>query len=165
MKRRKTQWSRKKKSCSSQEEHVLKRPLSESDLVPVSCSSQEEHVLKRNTLIIIVRRVSCSSQEEHVLKLKTTSGGKEIPLLLARGACIETVTSVAVLPSSVLLLARGACIETASKSTANGKPMLLLARGACIETNNFIVVNKTLSCSSQEEHVLKRYVGNAYDGD
>ena len=84
-------------------------------------------------------RASCSSQEEHVLKLAGVSN--------RRGA-------------RLLLLARGACIETKSgKRRQSRRRKLLLARGACIETecNNFAYPN-LCSCSSQEEHVLKRYL-------
>ena len=80
----------------------------------------------------------CSSQEEHVLKHGT-----------------ETKLQVLWL----LLLARGACIETAAKDEATVIVPLLLARGACIETNARAVhMRAVVSCSSQEEHVLKPFV-------
>ena len=56
----------------------------------------------------------------------------------------------------LLLLARGACIETVSPNIACVNAMLLLARGACIETAYFSAISFLLSCSSQEEHVLKQ---------
>ena len=77
----------------------------------------------------------CSSQEEHVLKLRICLRRFPRPrLLLARGACIETCKPRCTLRPSRLLLARGACIETVMRSKTG----------------------RISSCSSQEEHVLKR---------
>ena len=59
------------------------------------CSSQEEHVLKRRIFVIELPAAGCSSQEEHVLKLESGERGlAERLLLLARGACIETFTTL-----------------------------------------------------------------------
>ena len=56
-------------------------------------------------------------------------------LLLARGACIETNSSILRFGLVGLLLARGACIETGGPyGNCDSKSGLLLARGACIET-------------------------------
>ena len=57
-----------RKSCSSQEEHVLKHYIIMIDTMILSCSSQEEHVLKPCSGFLQLERGSCSSQEEHVLK-------------------------------------------------------------------------------------------------
>ena len=87
---------------------------------------------------------------------------------------------VSIMASSPLLLARGACIETLSHpngpcflfSSCSSQeehvlklqihqreihhPLLLLARGACIETSSSPdAPTPEPSCSSQEEHVLK----------
>ena len=79
----------------------------------LSCSSQEEHVLKLYEKHEAVGELRCSSQEEHVLKLIVILTRDQIPvLLLARGACIETICKRKVLKTQLLLLARGACIET-----------------------------------------------------
>ena len=60
-----------------------------------------------------VFRDSCSSQEEHVLKHRPDAELLEaVKLLLARGACIETLAPYTLIRLRVLLLARGACIET-----------------------------------------------------
>ena len=77
--------------CSSQEEHVLKRPLCSAQSANISCSSQEEHVLKLEKSEKKYTLIRCSSQEEHVLKQQAGKLIRElIALLLARGACIET---------------------------------------------------------------------------
>ena len=55
----------------------------------------------------------------------------------------------------VLLLARGACIETVMFRRWGAENSLLLARGACIETRKPSNPAFRSSCSSQEEHVLK----------
>ena len=79
--------------CSSQEEHVLKpRKPGFLRLMP-RCSSQEEHVLKQQEGRPDGGDRGCSSQEEHVLKLNlATLILHRLQLLLARGACIETIT-------------------------------------------------------------------------
>ena len=65
-----------------------------------------------------------------------------------------------------LLLARGACIETPVRFTSWNAAKLLLARGACIETHSSTGLRRRrMSCSSQEEHVLKLSVCVVPDGD
>ena len=61
-----------------------------------SCSSQEEHVLKLYCIFQETGESRCSSQEEHVLKpCETVDNVSELVLLLARGACIETESTSA----------------------------------------------------------------------
>ncbi len=113
--------------------------------------------MKLATLVAFQRRKSCSSQEEHVLKrILVQEEYEKILLLLARGACIETIQTPSFAPANscssqeehvlkqaekrlaeiaaVLLLARGACIETLPCGDFFRENVLLLARGACIET-------------------------------
>ena len=141
--------------------------------------------ISRDSLICILSRNGlyypcCSSQEEHVLKLNSNPNAPAANLLLlARGACIETVFGNDRQHLALLLLARGACIETlncslfmttmtscSSQEEHVLKPFawaesgelneLLLARGACIETGvETREFSAEISCSSQEEHVLK----------
>ena len=122
-----------------------------------SCSSQEEHVLKQYVGAFRSVLCSCTSQEEHVLKLFCAVKNTEtVWLLLARGACIETSIVKVLVPAAVLLLARGACIETCfatsltafcSGCTSQEEHVLKPVSGALQDVD--------VGCSSQEEHVLK----------
>ena len=114
--------------------------------------------MKQMLAVSLAMSLGCSSQEEHVLKLASIASiGRGEQLLLARGACIETRNAETNSNSLQLLLARGACIETYPRTRGIRKNLLLLARGACIETYTpLIAFSRASSCSSQEEHVLKR---------
>ena len=68
------QINEKNKSCSSQEEHVLKLREMPERTKKRCCSSQEEHVLKQGLSGYSFQILCCSSQEEHVLKLLRIAG-------------------------------------------------------------------------------------------
>ena len=145
-------------SCSSQEEHVLKHIRRLRQQSKWSCSSQEEHVLKRGKQEILNIKTSCSSQEEHVLKPEAKSAFMEQrELLLARGACIETVLGMEEVAYRLrLLLARGACIETCLRRSPQWSQSCSSQEEHVLKLFGTSTGRLTLSsCSSQEEHVLK----------
>ena len=144
--------------CSSQEEHVLKHSSPYYFYLLHSCSSQEEHVLKQfrssnsllwnavaprkrsmywnfKQLIKCLIKTCCSSQEEHVLKQRRSQiQTAKFLLLLARGACIETMI----------------CHRHYLKCR-------VAPRKRSMYWNCFVIVvmKSEQCCSSQEEHVLK----------